>query len=474
MGRFLNLFKPIGSFLPEIKAPERKVGFGEKLFWTGLILVLYLIMSEIPLYGISIGQRMNDPLVYLRVIFASRRGTLTELGIGPIVTAGLILQLLSGSGLVQIDLKKPEDRGLFTTANKFFAILMTLFEASAYVIGGAYGDLKPNIALIIVLQLLIAGIILILLDELVQKGWGFGSGISLFIAAGVAQSIWWSCFNPVPMEKGYMGALLGFVQSLINQQFRTEGWWAVLHRPDMPDMLGLFATIGVFLIVVYLEGMRVEVPVAYAGYRGFRGKFPLKLLYVSNIPVILASTLFTDIYFISQILWNKYNQDNSNFWLNMLGMFKIEERSTEPIGGLAYYITPPRSLDAVMETPLRAIGYALIFIIICVLFSMTWIQVGGLDSKTVAKQLVDAGMQIPGFRRSEAPIQSIFDRYIPSVTIMGGLAVGAIAATADFFGVFGSGMGVLLTVGILYQYYQQLMRERIAEMYPRVRKFLGE
>lgn len=474
MGRFLNLLKPIAKFLPEIKAPERKVSFTEKLFWTGIVLVLYLIMSEIPLYGIPLGQRLNDPLVYLRVIFASRRGTLTELGIGPIVTAGLILQLLKGSGLIQIDLTKPEERGLFTTANKFFAILMTLFEASAYIIGGAYGDLKPNMGFIIILQLLIAGIILMLLDELVQKGWGFGSGISLFIAAGVAQNIWWMSFNPVPMEKGYVGALLGFVQSLITQQFRTEGWWAVLHRPDMPDMIGFFATIGVFLIVIYLEGMRVEVPVAYAGYRGFKGKFPLKLLYVSNIPVILASTLFTDIYFIAQILWNKYNRDNSIFWLNLLGTFKTGERSTDPTGGLAYYLTPPRSLTAVANAPDRAIGYALIFIFICVAFSMTWIQVGGLDSKTVAKQLVDAGMQIPGFRRSEGPIQSIFDRYIPAVTLIGGLAVGTIGATADFFGVFGSGMGVLLTVGILYQYYQQLMKERVAEMYPGVRKFLGE
>ncbi|HDM45036.1 MAG TPA: preprotein translocase subunit SecY, partial [Candidatus Bathyarchaeota archaeon] len=52
-------------------------------------------MGEIPLYGI--GRGGVDPFMYLRVIFASRRGTLLELGIGPIVTAGLILQLLAGA-----------------------------------------------------------------------------------------------------------------------------------------------------------------------------------------------------------------------------------------------------------------------------------------------------------------------------------------------------------------------------------------
>ena len=473
MGRFLNFFKPFARFLPEVKAPERRVSFGEKLFWTAIVLVLYLIMSEIPLYGLPVGQRLSDPLVYLRVIFASRRGTLTELGIGPIVTAGLILQLLAGSGIIGIDLSKPEDRAVFTAANKFSAILMTVFEAAAYIVGGAYGKLNPNTAFIIGLQLVFTGIILILLDELVQKKWGIGSGISLFIAAGVAQTIWWMSLNPIPMEKGYVGALLAFAQAIINGEY-TKGWWAILHRPDMPDMLGFLATIAVFLIVIYFEGMRVEVPIAHAKFRGYRGTFPLKLLYVSNIPVILAATLFTDIYFITQILWSNFNRDNTNFWYNLLGMFNTQSSSAEPIGGLVYYITPPRSLDAVMNSPVRALVYAVVFISICVVFSMTWIEVGGLDSKTVAKQLVDAGMQIPGFRRSGKPIQSIFDRYIPSVTFLGGLTVGAVSTLADFLGVFGSGMGVLLTVGILYQYYQLLVQEQVVDMYPGVRRFLGE
>lgn len=473
MGLFLDFFKPFSRFLPEIKAPERRVSFGEKLFWTAIVLVLYLIMSEIPLYGVPIGERLSDPLVYLRVIFASRRGTLTELGIGPIVTAGLILQLLAGSGIIGLDLSKPEDRAVFTAANKFFAILMTAFQAAAFIIGGAYGQLNPDIAFIIFLQLLFTGIILILLDELVQKKWGIGSGISLFIAAGVAQTIWWMSLNPIPMERGYVGALLAFVQDLITGEY-AQGLWYILHRPEMPDMLGFISTVAVFLIVIYFEGMRVEVPIAHARFRGYRGTFPLKLLYVSNIPVILAATLFTDVYFFAQILWSNFNRNNTHFWYNLLGMFNPESSAAEPIGGLAYYVTPPRSLDAVASSPVRALVYAALFIAICVIFSMTWVQVAGLDSKTVTKQLVDAGMQIPGFRRSERPIRSLFDRYIPTITFLGGITVGAIAAFADFLGVFGSGMGVLLTVGILYQYYQLLVQEQVVEMYPGVRRFLGK
>ena len=80
-GRFLGLFKPLSRVTPEIKPPERKIGFNEKLFWTGLALALYLVMTEVPLYGLNITSSQGDPFLYLRVIFASHRGSLMELGI---------------------------------------------------------------------------------------------------------------------------------------------------------------------------------------------------------------------------------------------------------------------------------------------------------------------------------------------------------------------------------------------------------
>ena len=195
-GRFLSLFKPIARAIPEIKAAERRVKFNEKLFWTALVLIIYLVMSETPLFGVE--KTALGELAALRVIFASSRGSLMELGIGPIVTAGLILQLLVGSAMIDCDMSNPEDRSLFTTVSKVFSIVLTGVQASAYIIGGMYGSLSGPIALIVFLQLISAGVIVLLLDELVQKGWGFGSGISLFIMAGVAQNIFWQAFSPAP------------------------------------------------------------------------------------------------------------------------------------------------------------------------------------------------------------------------------------------------------------------------------------
>jgi protein transport protein SEC61 subunit alpha len=477
-GRFLSLFKPIARTIPEIKAPERRVRFNEKLFWTALVLILYLIMTEIPLYGVESGPL--GELAALRIIFASNRGSLMELGIGPIVTAGLILQLLVGSDMIECDMSRPEDRGLFTTASKAFSIILTGVQASAYIIGGMYGTLPGTTAIIVFLQLLAAGMIVLLLDELVQKGWGFGSGISLFIMAGVAQGIFWQCFSPAPAV-GEAGTSYGFFLALAQVLSIGEPVTVLLLRggTQNPSMLGFIATIVAFLIIIYMEGVRVELPLSYAGYRGFRSRYPIKLLYVSNLPVIFASALFANVYFFSQLFWSRYNSGNTNFWLNLLGQFtavtNTEGQITgyNPSGGLVYFVTAPRSFVTVMEDPVRALGYLGILVAFCVVFSLTWLEVGGLGPSTVARQLVDAGMQIPGYRRSGKAVESILKRYIPAVTVLGGITVGLIAGVSDFFGVFGSGMGILLSIGIIYQYYEILVRERAAEMYPAFRRIFG-
>jgi preprotein translocase SecY subunit len=472
MVRFIELFKPIARFFPDIKPPDRKVAFNEKVFWTAIALIIYFVMSQTPLYGVGTAG-LNDPLGSLRVIFASNRGTLMELGIGPIVTAGLILQVLAGSKMVNIDMSNPEDRSLFTSASKILSVVMTLFEASAYIIGGTYGTLALTTEIVIMLQLVAAGIIVLLLDELLQKGWGLGSGISLFIAAGVAASIWWDSIAPMgPMADGrYLGALLAFFQSLLG---RADIRTMFARTGGLPDMVAFLTTLGVFAIIIYFNGMRVEIPVSYARYRGFRGKFPLKLFYVSNIPVIFSAALFGNIYFIAQLMWQRYNSTNTNFWFNLLGTFTTQGTQYQPSGGLVYYVVPPRSLSLALADPLRAVVYAVLLIIGCVFFAVTWVEVGGMDSRTVAKQLLDSGMQIEGFRRSEVPIRQMLDRYIPTVTILGAIMIGTIAASADFLGAFGSGTGILLTVGIIEQYYQIFVQERVAELYPAARGFMGE
>ena len=462
-GRFLSLFKPVGRILPEIKVPERKVSFNEKIFWTALVLIIFLVMTEIPLYGIA--SATSDQFSALRVIFASNRGTLMELGIGPIVTAGLILQLLVGSAIIQCDMSDSQDRGLFTVASKVFSIVLTGVQASAYIISGMYGTIAGPTTIIIFLQLIAAGLIVMLLDELVQKGWGMGSGISLFIMAGVAQNIVWQTFSPGT------GLFVGSLQLLLRGQQTLMQWF--IGSGGYGGLLGFIATIVAFLVIIYMEGVRVELPLTYAGYKGFRSRYPIKLLYVSNLPVIFASALFANVYFFSQLIWSTQGRPvpGQNILIDIIGQYNVNGTLT---GGLAFYVTSPQSLTNIIAEPLRAAAYLGILVGFCAAFSVIWLEVGGLGPSKVAEQLMDSGMQIPGYRRSQKPIETMLKRYIPVVTVLGGLVVGLIAGLSDYVGVFGSGTGILLSVGIIYQYYELLMRERAAEMFPAFRRIFGE
>ncbi len=471
MGLFLRAFKPAMTVLPEVKTPEYQVTFREKIAWTAFALFIYLIMSNLTLYGLpeSYGP---DPFFWMRTILASQRGSLMELGIGPIVTAGLIMQLLAGSEMIDVDFSNPDDRALFTGVQKVMALIMTMVQSLSYIISGAFGrNIDPGVATIIFVQLVAAGFVVILLDEMLQKGWGMGSGISLFIAANVSMIIAWNSLAPImESDNKYRGAIIAFFQTIWNgDEIKTA-----LHRADnLPDMIGFLATVVVFLFVIYAEGMRIEIPLSYAKYRGFKGRYPIKLIYASNIPVILAAALFANVYFISQILWNNYNRDETNFWLNLLGRFEETQYGLKPTSGLVYYCTPPQGVETVTADPVRAFVYLIIFIAACAVFSVTWTEVGGMAPRDIARQLVGAGMQIPGFRRNPKIIEKVLNRYIPTVTLLGGIAIGALAAFADFMGALGTGSGVLLATMIIQQYYQMIMQERLAEVHPALRGFLG-
>jgi len=315
------------------------------------------------------------------------------------------------------------------------------------------------------------------MDELIQKGWGLGSGISLFIACGVAQQILWSLFSPLPAgDGGTVGIIpyifqLGFQDASIGM-FGYNLADAVFRSNQLPSIFGLCLTAGILLILVYTQGMKVEIPIVSTKYRGFSATYPIKLMYVSNIPVILASALTANAVFIGQMLWAQLNPRNASPFFNIIAQFDPTSPSS-PIGGIVYYITPPRGLELLAIDPMRGVLYVLFMIGIVVVFGKLWVELGGLSSKKAAQNLLDADVVIPGFRRSNKPVEALLNKYIPSVTILGSVILGVIAGVSDILGVFGSGIGILLTVDILINYYNQLVREKVELVMPRLGAWLG-
>merc|ERR1719506_304744 len=464
--RFLHLIRPVMCVLPEVAQPDRKVPFREKVLWTTITLFIFLVCCQIPLYGIM-SNKSADPFYWMRVILASNRGTLMELGISPIVTSGLVMQLLAGSKIIDVDQSVREDRALFGGAQKLFGILITVGEAIAYVVSGMYGnisDLGPGNAVLIIFQLFFAGIIVIILDELLQKDYGLGSGISLFIATNICESIVWKAFSPTTLNIGrgteFEGAVIALFHLLITRPDKIRALKEAFYRQNLPNVTNLLATVLVFVVVIYFQGFRVDLPVKSQRTRGQQGSYPIKLFYTSNIPIILQTALVSNLYFFSQLLYKRYRE---NIFVQFLGVWRELDYSQQsiPVNGIAYYVSPPSNLSEIVEDPLHALIYLAFMLTACALFSKTWIDVSGSAPSDVHKQLVDQQMTLMGYRQSE--MKKMLRRYIPIAAAFGGMCIGGLTVIADFMGAIGSGTGILLAVTIIYQYFEIFMKEQAGE-----------
>jgi preprotein translocase SecY subunit len=468
-----RFIKTASAYVPQVPKPKRKISLTEKFVWTGVALVAYLVMGQIPLYGVTDDPRF-DFLAFARVIFAAQQGTLMELGIGPIVTAGLLMQLLKGSGLVKLDFKDPDDRSLFTSATKIVTIIVIVAEGGLYgasVYGPLTADNAPYAIYVVITQLIGASIIVMLMDEMVQKGWGIGSGLSLFIMAGIAQTILWNVFSVVPADDGPVG-ILPFT---IDASFGGHGTDAIFRTGQLPSLFTFALTIGVILVLVYIEGIHVDVPIVSTKYRGFTAVYPIKLLYTSVIPVILASALTANAVFMGQMLWANYNPNNQSPVFNWIAQFDPNSGRGQatPTGGILYYLTAPRSLDVVWADPLRALVYVMFMTGVVTVFSRLWVELGGLSARTAARNLLDADVQVPGFRRSEGSVEVLLNKYIPSLTIISGIILGLLSSVSNVLNVFGSGTGLLLMVSIMVSYYQTLVKEQVDVILPSLAALLG-
>ncbi|PAA71634.1 hypothetical protein BOX15_Mlig026617g1 [Macrostomum lignano] len=462
--KFLEFVKPFCAVLPEIAKPERKIQFREKVLWTAITLFIFLVCCQIPLFGIM-SSDSADPFYWLRVIMASNRGTLMELGITPIVTSGLIMQLLAGAKIIEVG-DTPKDRALFNGAQKLFGMIITLGQSIVYVMTGMYGDvseLGAGIALLIIFQLTFAGLIVLMLDELLQKGYGLGSGISLFIATNICETIVWKAFSPATINTGrgteFEGAIIALFHLLATRQDKIRALREAFYRQNLPNLMNLGSTVLVFAVVIYFQGFRVDLPIKSSRYRGQYSSYPIKLFYTSNIPIILQSALVSNLYVISQMLSNKFA---GNFIINLLGVWANSEDGgparSYPTGGLCYYMSPPESLGHVLIDPIHAVLYITFMLGSCAFFSKTWIDVSGSSAKDVAKQLKDQQMVMRGHR--EHSMVHELNRYIPTAAAFGGLCIGALSVLADFLGAIGSGTGILLAVTIIYQYFEIFVKEQ--------------
>jgi len=465
----MAILNKLMNVIPEVKAPEQKLGFKDKLTWTLIILVAFFLLGVLPLYGL--GQNALQQFEQLSIILGASFGSILSLGIGPIVTSSIVLQLLVGSGILKIDHHTPEGRSYFQGLQKILTIFFILFEGAIYVFLGGLApsaDLAPsaffNMQLVLVAQLIIGGLLILYMDEIVSK-WGFGSGVSLFIAAGVSAEIFIRAFSPLTSTgvlafgsgQPPVGAILVFFLSLV----KGDPTSAILA------LSAVLATVVVFVFSVYAQAMKVEIPLTFGRVRGYGMRWPLNFLYTSNIPVILVAALIANMQ-----LWARLLQ---NWGRPILGTFI----GNSPATGLISWLNPPAIIQNLIQGSFKYsdISHGFVYILVltvgAVIFSIFWVQTSGMDAESQAKQIMSSGLQVPGFRRDPRVIQSLLERYIFPLTVMGGMTIGILAGSADLLGALSRGTGILLAVMIIYKLYEDISKQHMMDMHPALRKMMG-
>ena len=479
---FLDFIVGFSRFIPAVQKPLYKQSFNTRMMWVGIALLAYLILSHITIIGVD-KSKVPD-VGYIEIILGASFGSMMTLGIGPIVTAGIILQLLVGSKIINLDMSKPDSRKKFQSTSKVLAVAFAVVESIAYVMFGALGPVEPGLVMAVVMaQLALGGLIVILLDDMVSK-WGFGSGISLFIAAGVSNQIFIRILSPFTIGC----EALNFQSCIPNEANAPIGllWNSIIGlfggdlNAVLISILPILSTVGVFLLIVYVQGIRVEVPLAFSALRGFGRNWSLKLFYTSNVPVILTTALLANLQLFSS--FGVALNPETGYMCSILGCVDPANGNT-PVDGLLYYLSAPGRGGGILvdivsgvfvnQEILRILTYAAFLTVGSIIFSVFWMSTAGMDAKTVAGQIQGVGLQIPGYRRDPRIIESVLNRYIPHLAVLGGFFVGLLAAFADTIGAIGTGTGILLTVMIIYNYYEELRNQDLEGAHPIFRKLLG-
>jgi len=505
LSRFVDVY-------PTITKPERHVRFNEKMWTTTFVLIIYFAMTNVMLYGLS-GQAL-DLFSGFRSIMAGASGTIMHLGIGPIVTGSIIMQLFAGAKIIRLDLSNSEDKAMYQGVQKLLVLIMIPIEA----IPQTYGFLDPTEFLIdtyglgwanfvIVAQLFAGSYLVFLLDELVSK-WGIGSGMSLFIAAGVAQSTFVGTLSPLPVTKGIgysmnnppsgtLPMIFYMFREATNYEMIDGNGFETILLTHVNPLAALFSSIVVFLVVAYAESSKLELPLTHGKVRGHRGKYPIRLVYASNIPVILMAALLANINMFTLLFWSHPTLSQTPL-LGREGVWSLskyigtyDQGQTTASGGFAWYASMVNGVNdwllpllnqqgdvfghSLTQIMVHVVFYVVLMTVGSMVFAKFWIDTTNMGTKDVAKQIERTGMQIPGFRKNPKVLEKILENYIPPVTYFSGAFVGLLAAGADLLGTVGNatGTGLLLAVGIILRTYEQIQKEQAMEMHPMIRQFFG-
>lgn len=401
-----------------------------------------------------------------------------------------------GAKILDVDLVAGgRDVRLYMAAQKVLGIIICLGSSVAYVLSGMYGpvsQLGAVTAFFIIAQLFIAGLVVVMLDDLLSKGYGISGGLNLFLVTNICENIVWQMFSPMTVSQGgqmqFEGAVVSFFHLMLTSPNKVDALYKVMFREGLPNISNVIATLFIFLVVIYVEGLRHEIKIQAPVAGSPKIPYPVKLFYTSNMPIIILSGLIGQTYFFSQVMYKRYGE---NPLVKLLGVWvddPVTGRS-RPVWGVSYIISPPDNLLDLFQRPLHALFYCAFMLLACGFFAKAWIELSNSGPRDVYKQIQKLyGQQ---FQAKDDQDVDVFDvkkarvvlagpgamkgvkdgmgdgtalvkelrRVIPLAALVGGMCIAFLSIVADLFGAIGTGTGILMAVTIIFDMYSKLDRE---------------
>ncbi|CCH46605.1 putative membrane protein [Wickerhamomyces ciferrii] len=455
--RLIDLAKPFLPLLPEIELPLEQLTFDDKVMYTIGTSFLYLL-AQLPIFGAS--KTTNDPIHWLRPVFGAEQNTLLEFGVFPIISSGLIFQILSGLKLIKINFNNRLDRELFQTLQKVFAIFQYAILTNIFLFTGYYGyNLTFWQYILINFQLIGTGSVFVFISEIIDKGYGFGSGSLTFITINISANFVTDiiALNSVKTTRGYesVGALVNLVKNLRNKPFKN----AILEsftRSYLPNLTQVYLTIGIVLVLIYLQNFRLELPIRSNRVRSVSNVFPIKLLYTGSLPLLFSYVVLFYINILGYTIVNLvFKNDSNQIIVKILGQYITTGFNSNFIvekPSILYFFSPSKNLFESLISPLRTIIFFATILITSTWFANIWSSISGSSPKDLAIQFKEQGISIAG--RRDVSISKELQRVIPVAAVSGAAILATISEIGELFGTNGKSPAIIVAVGAAFGFLE--------------------
>jgi len=471
---------PCLSKIPMVERPKKHVPLKTKLAFTILILILYFALGNIPLFGLS--PESLDLFGRWRALFAGQRFSLAALGVMPIINASIILQILAGPKILKLNLTNLKDQAFYLNTQKLLVLCFAIFISFTYAMGfympsldiaNQLGVSLRVISFLLFFQVFIGGMLIYYMEEAVSR-WGMGSGVGIFIVAGVSEQITHGLINCVHDQSGLaVGVIPRWIELVgqrqgISQEIAENGMAFLFQH----HLIALITTIALFFLVIYLACARIEIEIPSHTKRTHgRIRFPIRFVHFTwaiAVPLVFLN--------LGRILQSGIQSLGRLFYSHGITIFGTYEGNTA-VSGLIYYFDPVYSPwdwfpslaysvypnVAGWQVAVRIAADLSIMVIGSMISAMLWVKLSpGMETRDIRTMIRNSGLPIYGYRRSIKAIKRRVDRCTLKIAMTGCGILGALLVIANMFGTLGL-VGVtylILAVSIVYGIYEEAYVER--------------